>query len=86
MVQRDWGLNQFFYLPVRPDMIADHEWPLLYVHHTLLWFFYPIWELDHSVFGGPRPIGSMPLLSLGGGPEPEHADGLATNLYPQLGR
>jgi hypothetical protein len=61
MVQRDWGIRDaFIYLPVRPDVMADHERPLLYVHHALRCFFFPIWKLDHVLLGGPWPMTSMP--------------------------
>lgn len=65
MVLRDWGIQDtFIYLPMRPDVVADHEEPLLYVHLALRCFFFPIWKLDHSVFGGPWPMTSMPLRSI----------------------
>lgn len=65
LIQRDWGIsNEFIYLPIRSNTVADHEWPLLYVHHGLRCFFYPIWKLDHSVLGGPWPMSSMPMLSV----------------------
>lgn len=57
MVLRDWGVSQgFFYLPLRPDLLADHEASLLPVHYALTVFFLPAWSLDHAVFGGPGPI------------------------------
>ncbi len=62
LVQRDWGITgAFIYLPVKPDFIAAHERPLLYVHNTLRWFFFPICQLDQLAFGGPQPITSTPL-------------------------
>jgi hypothetical protein len=65
MVQRDWGIRDaFIYLPVKPDVVADHERPLLYFHHALRCFFFPIWKLDHLAFGGPWPMTSMPLRSI----------------------
>lgn len=65
MVRRDWAIaDAFLYLPVRPDYVADHEMPWLYVHHALRCFFYPIWKIDNSLFGGPWPMESMPLRSL----------------------
>ncbi len=36
MVQRDWGIPRaFIYVPLRPDTVADHERPLLFVHSGL---------------------------------------------------
>ena len=65
MVQRDWGIRDaFIYLPVRPDVVANHERPLLYIHRALRCFFFPIWKLDEAVFGGPLPMTSMPLRSI----------------------
>jgi hypothetical protein len=64
MVQRDWGIpDEFIYLPLRPDIVADHENPLLYIHHVLRCLFFPIWKLDQCV-GGPWPMWSMPLRNL----------------------
>jgi len=66
MCNTDWGTdNAFIYLPVHPDIVADHERPLLYVHIALRGFFYPIWKIDHEVFGGPWPMRSMPIRRLG---------------------
>ena len=65
MVQRDWGIPRaFIYVPLRPDTVADHERPLIFVHQGLSAVFYPIWKVDHGFFGGPRPMHSMPLRSL----------------------
>ena len=67
MMRRDWGIDGvFLYLPVRPDFVADNERPLLYVHHALRCFFFPIWKFDHVVLGGPWPMTSMPLRGLSG--------------------
>ena len=66
MVQRDWGIpDAFFYLPVEPGFIAEHEVPWLYIHHGMSILFFPIWKVDERLFGGPLPMWSMPLLELG---------------------
>lgn len=65
-VDREWGTAEaFIYLPVDPDLVADHEMPLLYAHLALRGFYLPIWKLDHHVLGGPWPLESMPLRSMG---------------------
>jgi hypothetical protein len=65
MVRRDWGIDDaFLYLPLKPDLVADHEFPLLYLHLALRGFFSPMWMLDHYVLGGPWPMRGMPLRSL----------------------
>lgn len=65
MVRQDWGISDaFIYLPVRPDVVADHEVPLLYFHHALNCFFFPIWKFDEHFLGGPSPMWSMPLRDL----------------------
>lgn len=65
MVERDCGISDaFLYLPVPPNIVIEHEGPLLYVHGTLRCFFYPVWKLDHSVFGGPWPMCSLPMMDL----------------------
>lgn len=57
MVRHDWGVSQgFFYLPLRPDLLAAHEASLLPVHYAPTDFFWPAWSLDHAVLGGPMPI------------------------------
>ena len=67
MVQLDWGIpDAFLYVPVRPDFVAEHERPLLFVHHALRCFFSPIWKLDHLVLGGPWPMTSVPLREFSG--------------------
>jgi hypothetical protein len=64
MVRRDWGLRDaFIYVPVRPDVVADNERPLLYIHIALRLFFAPVWSLDKAL-GGPYPMTSMPLRGL----------------------
>ncbi len=61
LVTRDWGYDgAFIYLPLRPDVVADHEMPLLLIHNALRYVFYPVWWIDHA-FGGPLPMTSMPL-------------------------
>ena len=63
LVQSDWGVTDaFLYVPVRPDTVADHG-SLLAVHYTLRFLFYPIWQIDNKVFGGPWSMWSMPLRS-----------------------
>jgi hypothetical protein len=64
LVSRDWGIpNQFIYLPVPPDMVADHEIPLLYVHHVPR--VYPARKIDSELCGGPWPMMSIPMLQVG---------------------
>ena len=66
LVMRDWGFpSAFIYLPVRPDVVADHEIPLLQIHLALRYVFYPAWKLDHAC-GGPRPMTSMPMRGIEG--------------------
>jgi hypothetical protein len=49
---------------VRPDIVANHEFPLLYAHHAMRCLFYPIWKLDHKFFGGPLPMNSLPMRGI----------------------
>jgi len=66
-VQRDWCIrDSFIYLPVKPDLVANHERPLLYIHHAQRWFFLPIWKLDNCILGGPYPMRSISMRSLDG--------------------
>lgn len=65
MVERKWGITDaFIYLPLDPDVVADHERPLLHIHIALRYFYLPAWMLDQFL-GGPWPMESMPLRSLG---------------------
>jgi len=65
LVRRDWGIDDaFLYLPVKPDLVADHEMPLLYLHLALRGFFYPVWAFDHHFLGGPWAMRNMPMRSL----------------------
>ncbi len=67
MVLRDWRIqDSFIYLPVKPDLVADHEQPLLVIHLALRCFFFPVWKLDHALLGGPWPMTSMPMRTLDG--------------------
>ena len=72
MCNRDWGTdNAFLYLPVHPDIVARHERPLLYVHHVFRLFFYPVWKIDYTMFGGPWPMWSLPTFQFGDATEHE---------------
>ena len=63
-VQAGWGYRgAFLYVPTDPDAVADTR-SLLLLHHALCLFYYPAWQIDHHLFGGPLPMLSMPLRHL----------------------
>src|SRR4051812_34440994 len=63
-VANAWGIpDAFLYLPIRPEIVASNPW--CYSGHLLLYgFFYPAWQIDRRVFGGPSPMWSLPLQKL----------------------
>lgn len=59
-----WGIHDaFLYVPTNPDAVADRKW-LLLLHTALCVVYYPAWQVDHHLFGGPLPMLSMPLRDL----------------------
>ncbi|MBN8247998.1 MAG: hypothetical protein J0L84_11200 [Verrucomicrobia bacterium] len=64
-VRESWGIDGYFYLPLRPETIARNErW--LPPHRLLCWVFWPVRRANQALLRGPEPIDSMPMLSLGG--------------------
>src|SRR5687767_7405560 len=64
-VQAAWGIRDaFLYVPTDPDAVADRRW-LSLLHRALCVLYYPAWQVDHHLFGGPSPMLSMPLRHLG---------------------
>jgi hypothetical protein len=60
-VQAVWGIHDsFLYVPTDPNAVADRQW-LSLLHIALRAFYYPAWQIDHRLFGGPWPMWSMPL-------------------------
>ena len=67
LVQRDWEVSGFFYIPVECDTFAAHERLLMPVHIALSFVFLPAWKID-TAFGGPQPL--MHIQRIGSLPSP----------------
>jgi hypothetical protein len=65
LVKTYWGINDFFiYLPIDPNFVDGHEVPCSTIHNLLRVIYAPVWFADSQVFGGPRPLYSMPLFRI----------------------
>lgn len=53
----------FLYSFADPNAVFTQQ-RLQTVHLILRGFFYPVWQIDHRLFGGPWPMWSMPMMSI----------------------
>ena len=60
---RKHGFNEFYYVPCDlSSLIANRK--LEYVHGIGIVLFYPIWAVDHFLFGGPEFATDVPLIEV----------------------
>jgi hypothetical protein len=64
LVQSTWAIQgTFLYIPTDPNIVAGSR-RLQYLHLILRGFYFPVWQADHRLFGGPSPMWSMPLRAI----------------------
>jgi hypothetical protein len=45
--------RKFLYVPTSPHRVHTSN-ALVFMHTALTWIYYPVWSIDHYVFGGPE--------------------------------
>jgi hypothetical protein len=61
-VLRESNAEGFYYVPVTPSALGNSDL-LQTLHRAAAVFFYPIWYIDHAVFGFPY-WASAPLMTI----------------------
>ncbi len=63
-IAREYNAEGFLYIPCPWEAYEDSR-TLETLHYALVFFYYPIWLVDHHVFGGPY-WSYIPMFRIGG--------------------